>query len=155
MKKEYAYYNVGVIDVSQNKNNENLIDISVNFPQKYYTIRRDEIWDFCKAALPELLKGSYNMPKLVKALETDPIGTLKDILVGRSVIFVTEFSNYGEFFTAGFSGLVGITSMDIDGTLLAKNEYDLFKSTVTFEEKYPPITSESESNDDDKENEDI
>lgn len=57
-------------------------------------------------------------------------------LKGRAVVFVTNFSDYLEYFNGAQNRIVGLTGIDLNGEYLAQDEKGLFPDNVTYEEIY-------------------
>lgn len=126
----------GINKLEVNQKNSSIIDVDFGFGKLPYHIHQSNLNDFCKALLPD-----YDLFK--DYCEKNNGFSLKDaneILKGRAIIFVTDFKEYFEYGNGGQNGIIGVTTLDIDGDFKAKELEDLFNDNVSYREKNPNPT---------------
>lgn len=148
--KGYEYYAFGLYDVKENRENSDIVDIFYGEPlQRYsYHVHKNRMEDLLKALLYDIDEcepfSNFNLNANSSYSIVDYARTL---LKGRIVIFVTDPTKTGktEYIEKNCKDLmdymdlyhvVGLTSIGLDGELMAKTEEELFKDDVPFDELY-------------------
>lgn len=145
IKGNYATYLQGIREFRQYDNhfspeqNPNLITMKYGMGSDF-VFRKEDAYN--------LMLAIYGKDHLVNTLKITKekfdeyvekhglINILNGNLVGRGVIFVTDFKNYLDYSNASHCSLLGITGLDIDGDFLAQDTSELFPDKVTYDEMY-------------------
>ncbi len=143
-----AFYIYGIEKLEENKNNSNIIDVYFGNKTVAYHIHKVNLNNFVISLLPEfddLYKYYFNKNNGFTVSDAN------QLLKGRAIVVVTDFKNILEYCNGGQNGIIGVTTLGLDGDFKAKTLDTLFKDNVTYEELYPktnPIaTDESERED--------
>lgn len=141
-EKQYGYYNYCIFSIKEWKENPDLFVIEVapprkeeGFYSKHFKIRKNEVFDFIKAILPEFDQKMHK--KAVELIEEK--GLLKVLnasLVGRCIVVQEDYKDYIEYSNGGMNPMA-ITCMDIEGKLYADNGGKKFEKFPRFNEIYP------------------
>lgn len=154
-KKKYAFYLYGITNVKENDRsgrygdnvseedikrttNPNLLIIEYGEGKKYF-VKKSEMFQFVKAVIGENFLKAYEIDERKFYDVIDKIGyveAMKELLLGRGIIFVTKFKNYFEFSNGGQNAVVGVTGIDLDGEYIANDESELFCSKAGYDDIY-------------------
>ena len=138
IKGNYAIYNYGIKEFKEYEQNPNLLIMVYGMDKTFYFHKKDS-YKLFKALYGQGLMDALGIDQTKFDDNVTKYGLLQVLnnnLKGRAVVFVTNFKDYFEYLNGGQNLVKGITSIDIDGELFAKNSQELFPDTVTYDEKY-------------------
>lgn len=141
-EKSYGFYNYCIFSVKEWKENPDLLVIELDMPRKdeafyakHIKIRKNEVFDFIKAIMPEFdLKTMKRAQELIGKLGL--LKVLNASLVGRCFVVKEDIKTYLQY-TNGALSPEAITCMDLEGKLYAENGGKYFEKFPRFDEVYP------------------
>ena len=135
-----SYYIYGIETITENSDNKDLLNVEYGPHKLPISIFKKDIMDFIRAILPEqeIDERRITSELISKSLEKNGTALLNEILAGRSMILISDYKNYLEYYNGVQNSLMKITGLHMDGHIQEKNAFNYILREPSREDLRPP-----------------